>query len=269
MDDHQFQQLLDRFQYSWSGYRKVRKGVKKRISRHMSALDCSTIQDYLDLLSENDQVREECERRMTVPISRFFRDRQLWLGLEEEILPSIIEDKHNALKVWSAGCARGEEVYSFNIVWDRLKKVYDHLPELVILATDLNAELIEQAKVGIYNYSSLKEIPETIQKVYFEKKKKGNLFEVKGFLKENIQWKAQSFLTEPPGFNFDIIFLRNNLLTYHLDPLRKERVMAIINSLKPYGWLIIGVDEKLPEGIPDLIQHPKVPSAFRRIAPAY
>ncbi len=85
MDDDQFRQLLDDFNFSWAGYRKVRKGVKKRISRHMQELNCPNIKVYLDLLNQNDAVRQESERRMTVSISRFFRDRKLWQDLEEEI----------------------------------------------------------------------------------------------------------------------------------------------------------------------------------------
>jgi chemotaxis methyl-accepting protein methylase len=121
MNDEQFRQLLDYFQYSWAGYRKVRKGVKKRISRHMQELQCSNIAPYLNLIEVDDKLRLECERRMTVSISRFFRDRKLWLDLESEILPRLIESEKENLKVWSAGCARGEEIYSFKLVWERLK----------------------------------------------------------------------------------------------------------------------------------------------------
>ena len=117
MDDDQFRQLLDSFDFSWSGYRKVRKGVKKRVSRHMQDLKCQNMDTYLDLLNQKTELRQECERRMTVSISRFFRDRQLWHNLADDLLPHLIEREKNTLRVWSAGCARGEEVYSFKIVW--------------------------------------------------------------------------------------------------------------------------------------------------------
>ena len=68
MDDDQFRQLLDGFSYSWSGYRKVRKGVKKRISRHMQGLNYPNINAYLDLLNKSAELRKECEMRMTVSI---------------------------------------------------------------------------------------------------------------------------------------------------------------------------------------------------------
>ena len=68
MDDDQFRQLLDWFDYSWSGYRKVRKGVKKRISRHMQGLNYPNMKTYRDLLEQSEAVRKECEMRMTVSI---------------------------------------------------------------------------------------------------------------------------------------------------------------------------------------------------------
>ena len=111
MDDIQFKLLLDRLGYSWAGYRKVRKGVKKRIRRHMRRLGCRDIIAYLNLLQVQSDSRQECELLMTVPISRFFRDRRLWLMLENRWLPDILAGNHSQIAVWSAGCACGEEVY--------------------------------------------------------------------------------------------------------------------------------------------------------------
>ena len=158
MDDNQFQQLLDWLNFSWSGYRKVKKGVKKRISRHMQELNCPNITGYLDLLKQHDEVHQECKRRMTVSISRFFRDQDLWRRLEKDLVPGLIKPTGKNLHLWSAGCARGEEVYSFKILWERLKERYARLPELKIIATDLHPVYIDQAIAGIYTPSSLKKV---------------------------------------------------------------------------------------------------------------
>ena len=86
MDDHQFRRLLHHLGLSWTGYRKVRKGVKRRISHHMLRLDCPDMAGYLHVLERNTETKAECKRLMTVSISRFFRDRRLWDLLQEEIL---------------------------------------------------------------------------------------------------------------------------------------------------------------------------------------
>ena len=105
MDDIQFQKLLDYLGYSWAGYRRVGKGVKKRINRHMQQLGCRDIAAYLKILSLQTASRHECELLMTVSIRRFFRDRPLWEMLENRLLPYLIADHIGPMKVWSAGCA--------------------------------------------------------------------------------------------------------------------------------------------------------------------
>jgi len=262
MDDNQFRRLLEYFNFSWSGYRKVRKGVKKRVFRHMQELKCPNIEAYLDLLNKSDALRQECERRMTVSISRFFRDRKLWLGLEEDILPGMIETKKRAIRVWSAGCARGEEVYSFKIIWDRLKEKHRHQARLAITATDVNPDYIEKARAGVYTKSGLKEVPRDIQRRYFDIRKSGNRFDVKAFIKKGIDWKVQDIFGNPPGAAFDIIFLRNNLLTYYQDRLKNKGFDTVVGALAPDGWLIVGSHEKPPAERSDLQRHNLIPWVF-------
>jgi chemotaxis methyl-accepting protein methylase len=264
MDDNQFRLLLDWWNFSWTGYRKVRKSVKKRVSRHMQELNCSRIADYLTLLETCSAVRKECEKRMTVSISRFWRDNKLWLGLEQDILPDLIKNEKKIIKIWSGGCARGEEVYSLKIIWDRLKATYNALPLLKITATDINPEYLEMARSGTYPVSSLKELPDDVRDKYFTKKKGKQRFEVKSSLKTHINWQLKHLFDDPPGFGFDIIFLRNNLLTYYKNALKKEGLLKVITGLKTNGWLIIGSHEKIPADMPELIRHKKIPWAYNK-----
>lgn len=262
MHDDQFRQLLNYFQYSWAGYRKVRKGAKKRISRHMQQVRCANMNEYLKLLETNAKEREECERRMAVSISRFFRDRKLWFDLENDILPRLIEAQNEKMKVWSAGCARGEEVYSFMIVWHRLGARIKCPPRLEMIATDMHPEYIEKAKTGIYTKSSLKEVTDDIRAVYFDEKKGGNRYDVKTLIKHNITWQIRNMFSDPPGCGFHIIFLRNNLLTYYQSELIKTPLTRITGSLNPDGWLIVGSHEKLPDESLGLTRNPSTPWAY-------
>jgi chemotaxis protein methyltransferase CheR len=266
MDDDQFKQILNRFDYSWSGYRKVRKGVKKRLTRHMQQLNCPNTGAYLDLLDASDKVRQECEMRMTVSISRFFRDRKLWQDLEENILPAMIAKEGKRFQVWSAGCARGEEVYSIKILWDRLKHPFDDQPELVITATDMHPDYIEKARVGEYTKSSMKEVPPEIQKRYFDVRKSDNCFAVKPALKKGINWKVHNILDGFSESRFNIIFLRNNLLTYYQDVLKTKGLNNIVRSLVTGGCLILGSHEKLPAQTRGLQRHRSIPWAYRKVS---
>ena len=246
MDDQQFHRLLEYFDLSWAGYRKVRKGVKKRIARHMEGLGCHTMAEYLLTLDGHPGMRLECERLMAVSISRFFRDQSLWQTLENNIFPEILKRDVDPVRIWSAGCACGEEVNSLKIAWERLRAGHGQMPSLHILATDLNPLYIERAKAGIYPRSSLREVPEEIRPIYFERQRAKGPFAVKAFLKDGITWKEHHLLSDPPEKDFHLILLRNNLLTYYKDEVIDRALKGVAACLTPGGYLIIGAHEKIP-----------------------
>ena len=263
MDDRSFRRLLDFLDLSWAGYRKVRKGVKKRVSRYMQQLDFRGMDELLLALDKNLELRRQAELLMTVSISRFFRDRRLWQALEEHLLPEIILKKGEAVKVWSAGCACGEEVYSFKILWDTMKRRFGRLPELELWATDMNPLYLEKAREGIYPASSLKELPPERRSGYFSPRPESS-GAVSASLKEGISWRVHNLLAEaPPQRDFQIIFLRNNLLTYYKNEVKVPAFRRIIANLTPEGFLIIGSHEELP-GTGNLVLFPHHPNIFQK-----
>lgn len=266
MDDNQFRQLLKRFGLAWDGYRKVRKGVKKRLCRHMHQLGCRNVQAYFWALDESKETRQDCERLMTVSIGRFFRDRHLWQYLEKEILPSIIREQGKRIRVWSAGCALGEEVYSFKILWHTIVGCKGPLTELEMVATDMNPDYLRRARAGIYPPSSLKEVPERWQGLYF-KRKRGQRYGVADYLKKGIVWQVGNVLSDSPGIDFQVILLRNSLLTYYSEGIKAAAFQNVINSLARDGFLIIGAHEKIPVAARGLLTSRGHPCVFQKEAP--
>jgi len=219
----------------------------------------------LSPLEKNPELRKQVEQFMAVSISRFFRDRYLWHILENHVLPMLLAGNPENIKVWSAGCACGEETYSFKIIWDVLQNRLARAPELEFWATDLNPEFLEKARSGIYSLSSLKELPAEFRSKYFNPVQ-GNLFAVADWVKEGILWRTHNIVSDgPPLADFQIIFLRNNLLTYYRDELIKPALRRVIDTLSPEGFLIIGSHEKLPEGYPELRPFPHHKSIFQRL----
>ena len=253
MDDLQFRQLLDYFNYSWKGYRRVRKGVKKRISRHMQQLRCRNIDEYFHSLDRDEEIKQQCECLMTVSVSRFFRDCLLWKILRNQIVPDIVEKNRKKVKFWFAGCACGEEVYSFKILWDKIRGSFNNLAELEIWATDMNPVYLRRAQDGIYSLSSLKEVPQELRETYFIHNREEGLFRIAPSLKKGVLWKVHNLLFGLDEFNFQIIFLRNSILTYYKDEIKQSAFRKVINSLAQGGFLIIGSHEKLPVESKDLL----------------
>jgi len=266
MDDVAFRLLLDRLNLDWEGYRKVRKGVKKRIRRHMRALDCRTLPEYLEVLDQKPVERTECDRRMTVSISRFFRDRAMWTALQERLLPGLIDRFPDKLNVWSAGCACGEEAYSFAIIWALLKRQVGCLPALELMATDTNAASLERARIGRYPNSSLKELPEHVRSSFFESQKGGKRFEIQSFLRQTVLFLPHNLLEGPPAQRFHFIFLRNSLLTYFRDEIKIPAFRRIARSLAKGGLLIIGSHEKVPLSMVDLETDTQFDYVLRAVA---
>ncbi len=264
MDDEQFRRLLAYFDLSWSGYRRVRKGVKKRVCRHMLRVQVHTMEEYLRALDKNPSLREQCLRLMTVSISRFFRDRQVWDVLEKHILPGFVERAGKIFRVWSAGCGCGEEVYSFKILWEEIKSHGIRLPLLELTGSDLNPSYLGRAESGVYAPSSLRSLPGKIKGRYFDLREWGPGYQVKPSLKTGIQWVQQDLHFRTPSPPFHIIFLRNNILTYDGPEIKARTFRKIAKALVPGGFLIIGSHERLPLIAPRLLPHPHNPLIFER-----
>ena len=252
MDDKQFRQLLDRFGLSWDGYRKVRKGVKKRISRHMHSMGCRTMEAYILALEQSQEAKADFERLMTVSISRFFRDRTLWRALEEEIFPAIIQGETSRVKLWSAGCACGEEAYSLRILWDLLDPSCRKRAQLQILATDANPVYLNKARTGIYRHSSLKETPEALKARYFKPGPKGKTYVLAQDMKADIVWRCHNLLSDLPDSGFHMVLLRNSILTYLKDERKVPILERIIRGIVNGGFLVIGEGERIPPAVKEL-----------------
>jgi len=247
LDDTLFSQLLDAVNASWRGYRKVRKGVKKRIGRHMQELGCRDMADYIERISSDEKAKAECKRLMGVSISRFFRDRRLWDILKERVLPELVEQGRSPLKIWFAGCAGGEEVYSFRILWEECCGGLENPPELRVLATDLNPEYMERARAGIYLAGTLREVDETRLSRWFSKHGK-NRYSVDGSLQKHVYWEVHDHVEDPPPEeSLDIVFLRNSILTYHPEEVFSKPLGRIAAAISPSGFLIIGAKEEIPD----------------------
>jgi len=246
MDDNSFRRLLTRLGLSWQGYAKIRKGVKKRIDRHMRELGLPAMDDYLRALAD-PEILKMVERLMSVSISRFFRDQSLWRILEEEIIPDITAGHGEKIHAWSAGCALGQEAYSLAIKWDMLKKKRSALPEILIRATDINPVYIGKAMAGVYRRSSLKGLPDEIKSAYFHACENLGNYCMVDYLKKYIAWEVHDLMKErPPAEVFQMIFLRNSLFTYYREESISSVFPDILDSLDDGGFFIIGSHERLP-----------------------
>ncbi len=266
MRDERFREVLRYFGLSWEGYRRVRRGVKKRLQAHMLALGTRSVKEYLERLEADPAEGREAERLLRVSISRFFRDVVLWHGLAQDVLPELTRRGGGPVRVWSAGCGCGEEAYSFRMIWQALGERIGGLPELELWATDASPDFLDKAREAVYGAGSLKEVPEEWRRACFDRRPRGNRFSLHRELKRDIRWRVHDLVREePPAAGFHLVFLRNNLLTYYEKKVRDPVFQRIASALGPEGILILGKKERLPGEEGSLVPLIGCPYAYKKV----
>lgn len=249
------QWALPKLAYAWPGFRRVHRQVCKRIGRRLRELhlgDCAAYRRYLENHPDEWRVLDGF---CFIPVSRFGRDWRVFECLGKEVLPRIAEAAlrrgASRIEAWSIGCARGEEPYTLNAVWQFM--VAPSWPRLSfsVLATDINAELIEGARAGLFKLSSLRELPSAWRDTMFERV--GDHRRIKPGFRENVRFALQDVRDVQPDAMFDLILCRNVVLTY-FDPESQRRVLKrLVERLRPGGAFVIGAREHLPQNGPELV----------------
>lgn len=228
--------------------------IISRLSKRLRALGLTSFTGYYSYITEDLEGRQEIDHlinRITTNKTDFYREQHHFEFLEEVLLPQIheygVESGKRKLRVWSAGCSSGEEPYTIAIT---LKEFFKDKPswDVKILATDLDTEILEKAKKGVYGQQVVAPIPPEYLRTYFKKGVGANdgLFLVKDILKELIVFRKFNLVTEEisPKQPFDIIFCRNVII--YFDAETKIRVInSLSNALGNNGYLFLGHSESL------------------------
>ena len=229
-----------------------RGGIKRKVERRLTEIGLSNFEDYLLKIRRNPEEQSHLSKILTVTISRFYRDKEVFDLLENFIIPAILKNKKgkDEFKIWSVGCANGEEPYSLSMLWrEKFEKIFSQI-RLTTLATDINENLLERAKEGRYKKSSLKEVLEEILRRFF--KIENGFYILDPSIRRSVEFKKHDIVHGEPFSGMDIIFCRNSAFTYFSKECQMGVLKKIAASLKEDGYLIIGKDESLPLAYPTL-----------------
>lgn len=247
------QWALPRLDMRWTGFRKVRGQVCKRIRRRMAELGLEGYAAYRQLLETDPdewRVLDEC---CHITISRFFRDRDVFERLRRSVLPDIARRairENRPARIWSAGCASGEEPYTLKILWDL--EAVPSLPgaAIMIVATDIDRTMLERAQIGCYHEHILHDLPPHIAAQCFDRS--GDHFCVRPQHRKDITFLLQDLRVEMPSGLFDLVLNRYVAFTYFAPSLQRLVLEKTLEHLHPQGYLVIGKHERLPEERPQL-----------------
>ncbi len=187
---------------------------------------------------------------LTVGETYFFRDKAFFQVLKDDIFRGLIYHPRRpdkSIRVWSAGCASGEEPYSIAMLMEEMSYRISGIP-MTIIGSDINPFFLEKARKGLYTHWSFRETPKTILNRYFEKKDE-NHFEIKPGIREMVRFVRLNLAKEKDygmvlRFNdpFDLVICRN-VLMYFSPSIRQKVVDKLIRILDRNGWLVVGPAE--------------------------
>jgi chemotaxis protein methyltransferase CheR len=257
------QQMLPRLRFQWKGFRKVRKQVCKRIDRRIRELGLADTGAYRDHLESEPGERALLDGLCRVTISRFYRDKGVFGCIGKRLLPELAEEAENKyVRIWSAGCASGEEAYTLSLIWRVALAGRFEGVRLKIVATDSDPVMLSRGQKGCYRRSSLKALPEAwIESAFIAVR---DTYCLDDGYRKGVHFLRQDIRTEMPEGPFDMVLCRNLVFTYFDAALQRELLAKIGKRVRLGGFLVVGTHESLPEGVEGFERVEGVPGVYRR-----
>jgi two-component system CheB/CheR fusion protein len=216
--------------------------IRRRILRRMGLLKLQTIEDYAVHLQEHPIEVERLYNDILISVTSFFRDPDSFIALQQLVFPVISQNKSLDLpiRIWVAGCATGEEVYSIAISLLEFLDDRPVKPAIQIFATDISEGAIEKARLGIYHQSLLVDVSPDRLRRFFTPVEGG--YQIGKSVRELCVFARQNLTSDPPFSRLDLISCRNMLI--YLEPVLQKKVMPIFHyALNANGFLMLGSSE--------------------------
>lgn len=258
LDDRELRKLLDlleeKHNFRLDNYKD--RCIRRRIAKHLRAAGVASLGDYLVRLQSDDQELEALLDTLSVHVSQFFRNPDTFQAVAQRVLPELCrrawENNQDRLRLWSVGCASGEEPYSLALLLDELRP---HGLQVEILATDVSQAVLERARQGLYRPERLEEVPEPVLKKYFTRE--GDAFRLAERIRGMVRFEQHNLMTDDVFPAADMIFCRNVLI--YFSRTEQNRILEGLSRALPEGGiLVLGRSEALSGDIRSRF-HPEFP----------
>lgn len=214
------------------------KQMKRRIDTLIGKHGIVGYDKYIHALKTDKAKFDEFVNYITINVSEFYRNPDQWVLLDKEIIPELIGKFGKNLKIWSAACSTGDEPYSLVMALSR------HIPlnQIKIYATDLDKQVIQKAKIGLYNEKSIASVPDDLKKKYFTQV--GPSYQISDEIKKRVEFKEHNLLRDTYPTDYHLIVCRN-VLIYFTEEAKDEVFRKFQKSLANGGVLFIGSTEQI------------------------
>jgi two-component system CheB/CheR fusion protein len=241
-----FETLLDhlweRYDFDFTKYQ--RPSLMRQTRRRMQVVGVAHYLDYIEYLNAHPKEFAALFQSFPVNFTDFFRDPQIWNYLETVVIPHIIARKapDEMIRVWSAGCASGEEAYTLAILLIEALGIEQFKKRVQIYGTDISAEAIAHACQGLYSIAQVEDIAPVLRTRYFEQV--GNCYRFCPLVGRSIVFRQRNLLENAPLSQVDLLLCRNTLMYFNLE----GKIRALVRfyfGLRKDGFLVLGDSESL------------------------
>ncbi|MDX6212516.1 MAG: two-component system, chemotaxis family, CheB/CheR fusion protein [Frankiales bacterium] len=243
--DSAFEDLLhylrDSRGFDFTGYKRT--SLMRRVDRRMQDADIPSYEAYLDLLQVRSDEFTALFNTILINVTDFFRDRESWDELRQTVLPPMVERRAGGpIRVWSAGCATGQEAYTLAIVFAEMLGLEAFRERVKIYATDVDEEALADARQATYSERDLSGMPPELREKYFESNGPRSTFSKD--LRRAVIFGRNDLVQDAPISRIDLLACRNTLMYFNAETQAKV-VNRFHFALAPDGVLFLGKAEML------------------------
>jgi two-component system, chemotaxis family, CheB/CheR fusion protein len=220
--------------------------LRRRVQRRLDVRGLQRLPQYAALLRDDPEEPGLLMKEMLISVTSFFRDREAFAALERRVVPELLERHRDGsqLRVWSVGCATGEEAYSLAMLLTE-RAGPNARPNVQVFATDLDEAAVAQGREALYTPADVADVsPERLQR-FFQREPRG--YRVRRELRELVVFARHNVLRDPPFSHLDLVSCRNLLI--YLNRTVQDRLMETFHfALRPGGFLFLGTSESVTDG---------------------
>ncbi|MBO0699380.1 MAG: PAS domain S-box protein [Zavarzinella sp.] len=245
-EDPTFEELLTYLRrnrgFDFSGYK--RPSLERRIRKRMQAVGINSFPEYVDYLEVHPDEFVHLFNTILINVTSFFRDPPVWEFLQAEVVPKLAAAKgpDGPIRVWSAGCASGEEAYTLAMVLAEVLGDEAFQKRVKIYGTDIDNEALNQARLAVYSLKDLEDVPPGLVEKYFEPV--GDKRAFRKDLRRNVIFGRHDLMQDAPISRLDLLVCRNCLMYFNAEA--QARVLERFHfATADGGYLVLGKAEML------------------------
>ena len=221
-----------------------RTTLMRRVVKRMQMINISTFDEYLHYLQVHQEEFAALFNTILINVTSFFRDAEVWACLRDDIIPALLEARkgEGPIRVWSAGCASGQEAYSIAILFAEAVGADALRDQVKIYATDADDDALAQARAATYSPCQLADVPADLAAKYFDAV--NGEFVANRDLRRAMIFGRHDLLQDAPISRVDLLLCRNTLMYFNAEA-QARIVQRLYFSLNPAGYAILGRAELL------------------------